>query len=66
MTRECDEGLYKQGKTVKRKKEEDLKKSRFKRKLIVIYLFQYIKICFHKVNVMGHKFGMLQMKIAIN
>ena len=26
MTRECDEGLYKQGKTVKEKKREDLKK----------------------------------------
>lgn len=30
MTRECDEGLYKQGKTVKEKKREDLKESRFK------------------------------------
>ena len=26
MTRECDEGIYKQGKTVKEKKREDLKK----------------------------------------
>ena len=31
MTRECDEGLYKQGKTVKEKKEGRFKKeSRFK------------------------------------
>ena len=31
-----------------------------------IDLFQYIKICFHKANVMAHKCGMHQMKRVMN
>ena len=59
MTRDSDIGLYENGKSIKEKKREDLKKRvSLKVKLIVIFLFLSMKTCFLKQNVLGHKYGM--------
>lgn len=60
MTREDDSQLAK-------KKVEDLtKRCQLKKKLNVKYLFQYIRICFHRQTVLVHRCGMHQMIRAKN
>ena len=63
LTRESDEDLGNSSKTIREKKREDLKKRRdMKARLNVMFLYQYIKICFKKLSVMEHKYGIVQMK----
>ena len=59
MTRDSDIGLYENGKSIKEKKREDLKKRvSLKTETNCDILFLSMKICFLKQNALGHKYGM--------